>query len=106
MPSEDDPLFIPNPQAMRTLGCGASKYWGDYVMNGKVIVVGTGKGSRAYHPSVATLAEELVDEAKAAIAARGGRPDPKRSARMRAVWAARKARQAKAGKKATQVAAE
>ena len=92
MPTEDDPLFIPNAEAMWMLSCGPSKYWGHYVRNGKVIVVGSGKGSRAYHPSVRACAKEEVAEAKAARGAVGNRPDPTKSARMAAIWAARKNR--------------
>ena len=33
--AELETLLIPNAQAWRALGCGASKYWGDYVRNGK-----------------------------------------------------------------------
>jgi hypothetical protein len=94
--AELETLLIPNAQAWRALGCGASKYWGDYVRNGKVIVVGSGTSSRAYRPSVLACVEEMVAKAKAAKAAAGGRPNPKRSARARAVWAARRARKAKA----------
>jgi hypothetical protein len=59
MPTGDDALLITNPQAMRALSCGSSKYWGDYVRNGRIVVVGAGRSSRAYRPSVLAYVEEL-----------------------------------------------
>jgi hypothetical protein len=87
---EPDRLLIPNRQAMQIIGVQESKFW-RLKREAKFIVVGSGKASRAYLPSVLSYVEQLAADAKAAMDAKGGRPDPKRSGQMRAAWAARKA---------------
>jgi hypothetical protein len=88
--TELQPLLVRHAEAMRMGDWGDSYYWG-LVRAGKITKVGSGKAGRAYLPSVTRYIEQLLAEAEATRAAAGGRPDPGRSARMAAVWAARKA---------------
>jgi hypothetical protein len=57
-----EPLFIKNAKAMKLLDVRPSLYW-RMVRQKRFIVVGKGKASRAYFPSIKAYAEQLLAEA-------------------------------------------
>jgi hypothetical protein len=56
-------LLIRHKDGQRIIACGASHYW-SLVRAGKIEVVGRGKGSRGYLPSILKYVDELLAEAK------------------------------------------
>ena len=61
---ELEPLFIKNAQGMKLLGYRNSKYRA-LARAGKIIIVGEGRASRTYYPSIRAYAAELLAEAAA-----------------------------------------
>jgi hypothetical protein len=59
-----EPIFIKNALGKKLLGCGDSYYWG-LARKKKIIIVGKGRGSRTYYPSIKAYAAELLAEAAA-----------------------------------------
>jgi hypothetical protein len=57
-----EPIFIRNILGMKLLACGASKYF-ELARTGKIIIVGRGRMSRTYYPSIRKYAEQLLSEA-------------------------------------------
>jgi hypothetical protein len=62
---EFEPLLVKHGTAQRMLDCGPVYYWTTLVKPGKIIVVGKGKGGRAYVPSIKSHVEQLVQDAPA-----------------------------------------
>ncbi len=83
MPEDDDPerLLGKHATAQRMIDDGPSHYWG-LVRKGKILVVGRGRASRVYLPSVRAYVAELVAQAEAKRANTGTRSDPKLVAQM------------------------
>jgi hypothetical protein len=59
-----EPLLIKHAKGQQLLSCSASHYWA-LVRAGKITVVGQGKASRGYLPSIRAYVKELVAEAHA-----------------------------------------
>ena len=99
MSAEDwiKPLAVRHKLAMEILGIRGRSYW-DLLKEGLIKKVGRGRSSRADYESLELYHRkrlaEAEAEAEAARAANNGRPDPKKSARMIAVRAARGAKKA------------
>ena len=61
----EPPWFISNGAAMRLLGVRTSTYW-RIAREKKIIVIGKGRASKAYFPSIKAYASELLAEAEKA----------------------------------------
>jgi hypothetical protein len=61
-------LLAKHKRGRQIIDCSNSHYWG-LVRAGKIIVVGKGRGSRAYLPSILRYVDELLAEAKSGKAA-------------------------------------
>jgi hypothetical protein len=59
-----EPIFIKNALGKKLLGCGDS-YYRALARKKKIIIVGKGRGSRTYLPSIKAYAAELLAEAAA-----------------------------------------
>jgi hypothetical protein len=63
---EPEPWFIANGTAMRLLGVRTSTYW-RLAREKRILIIGKGRSSRAYYPSLKEYKAALLAEAAAKI---------------------------------------